>query len=189
MSFSVSVGGGAFEYRARLAGFAAQPANLLRPRYLRMLGEIVRFTREATTLGASGSTLSTAEFLARGAYSATFRDDFLLPMVACIWSSDLRAMLSYPAATMASFLDNHGLRNGRPSPVRTVSGRSREYVRRVASSFNECGSGPAHVDRRAPDEVAVRTATGPRRIDHVVMATLRTPPADMGADAQAWSDR
>ena len=174
MSFSVSVGGGAFEYRARLAGFAAQPANLLRPRYLRMLGEIVRFTREATALGASGSTLSTAEFLARGGYSATFRDDFLLPMVACIWSSDLRAMLSYPAATMASFLDNHGLLDLGDRPQwRTVSGGSREYVRRVASSLTDVRTGTAVTSiERAQDEVALRTSDGATvRFDHVVMAT------------------
>jgi uncharacterized protein len=50
MSFSVSIDDGAFEYRARALGLAAQPSNLLRPSYLRMVREIVRFTRQATSL-------------------------------------------------------------------------------------------------------------------------------------------
>ncbi|HEY6566916.1 MAG TPA: FAD-dependent oxidoreductase, partial [Actinomycetota bacterium] len=174
MSFSVSIDRGAFEYRARLAGLAAQPSNLLRPRYLRMVGEIIRFTREAKALGAGDSDLSTESFLEQGGYSEAFRDDFLLPMVACIWSSRLEEMLSYPAATMAGFLDNHGLLDLGDRPQwRTVAGGSREYVRRLASSLPDVRTEtPVLAIDRGRDDVLVRAADGSAaRYDHVVLAT------------------
>ena len=59
MSFSVSVDRGAFEYQARATGLLAQPSNLLRPSYVRMAAEIVRFTREAKALAGSEATEST----------------------------------------------------------------------------------------------------------------------------------
>ena len=90
MSFSVSTGGGAFEYRARALGLLAQPSNLLRPSYRRMVREIVRFSREAKALVGREPGESTGEWLDRAGYSSAFRDDFLLPMVACIWSSNLQ---------------------------------------------------------------------------------------------------
>ncbi len=175
MSFSVSVGGGAFEYQGRLRGLAAQPSNLLRPSYLKMVAEILRFTREARELIGSGSPESTGDYLVRRGYSETFRDDYLLPMVACIWSSHLEAMLDYPAETMVRFLDNHGLLQVRHRPQwRTVTGGSREYVRRVvaASTAEVRPSTPVGAIRREADGVTVIDRDGHRdRFDHVVMAT------------------
>ncbi len=193
MSFSVSVDGGAFEYRARLAGLAAQPSNLVRPSYLRMIREIIRFTREAKTLDAADEGLSTGAFLARGGYSDAFRDDFLLPMVACIWSSHLEEMLSYPAATMAGFLDNHGLLDLGDRPQwRTVTGGSRAYVRRIASSLPDVRTDtPVLAIDRSRDAVTVRTADGAAaRYDHVVLAThADTSLAILGEDASVLERR
>ena len=188
MSFSVSVDRGAFEYQARATGLLAQPSNLLRPSYLRMAAEIVRFTREAKALAGSGAAGSTAEFLERGGYSRAFRDDFLLPMVACIWSSRLDQMLSFPAATMAAFLDNHGLLDLRDRPQwRTVAGGSREYVRRLEAGLADVRlRTPVASVLRIPDGVIVRTAGAGERFDHVVMAThADTTLQLLGADASA----
>ena len=174
MSFSVSIGDGAFEYRARALGLAAQPSNLLRPSYLRMAREIVRFTRQAKSLLGGGVEESTGEWLERHRYSAAFRNDFLLPMVACIWSSKLHEMLAVPAATMAGFLDNHGLLDLGDRPQwRTVTGGSREYVCRVAATVDEVRPGtPVASVTRGSDSAFVRDATGrTERFDHVVFAT------------------
>ncbi len=188
MSFSVSVDRGAFEYQARATGLLAQPSNLLRLSYVRMAAEIVRFTREAKALARSEATGSTAEFLERGGYSRAFRDDFLLPMVACIWSSRLDQMLSYPAATMAAFLDNHGLLDLRDRPQwRTVAGGSREYVRRIEAGLTDIRlRSPVASVRRTPDGVLVHTAGAGEWFDHVVMAThADTTLQLLGPDASA----
>ena len=187
MSFSVSVDRGAFEYRARGLGLLAQPSNLARPAYRRMVREIVRFSREAKGLVGAGIRESTGEWLDRAGYSRAFREDFLLPMVACIWSSRLEEMLSYPAATMAGFLDNHGLLDLGDRPQwRTVSGGSREYVRRVAHSLDDVRLGtPVDSLVRLPDGAVVRDEAGrDARFDHVVLAThADTSLAILGDDA------
>lgn len=187
MSFSVSADRGAFEYRARALGLLAQPSNLLRPSYRRMMREIVRFSREAKALIGRAPAESTADWLERAGYSSAFRDDFLLPMVACIWSSNLRQMLSYPAATMAGFLDNHGLLDlGNRPQWRTVTGGSREYVRRVAASLDDVRlATPIASVQREADLVLVRDPDGhAERFDHVVVAThADTALSMLGRDA------
>ena len=50
MSFSVSLGQGSFEYKGDLPGLLAQPSNLGRPRFWRMLRDVARFYREAPQL-------------------------------------------------------------------------------------------------------------------------------------------
>ena len=175
MSFSVSVSEGAFEYQGRALGLLAQPSNLAQGDYRRMIRDIVRFTREARELIGTGSTESTGDYLARRGYSRSFRDDFLLPITACIWSSSLEAMLDYPAETMVGFLDNHGLLQVRHRPQwRTVTGGSRAYVHRVARRFSGGVrlSSPVDAVLRDEDELTVIDARGGRdRFDHVVFAT------------------
>jgi predicted NAD/FAD-binding protein len=193
MSFSVSLDGGAFEYRARALGLLAQPSNVLRPSYRRMVRDIVRFSREAKTLVGTDPAESTGSWLARAGYSDSFRDRFLLPMVACIWSSNLEGMLSYPAATMAGFLDNHGLLDLGDRPQwRTVRGGSREYVRRVGAGIDDVRlATPVRSVTREPGSVLVDDAAGGReRFDHVVLAThADTSLAVLGADASAEERR
>jgi predicted NAD/FAD-binding protein len=175
MSFSVSVGGGAFEYQARGLGLLAQPSNLLRGGYRTMIRDILRFCREAPSVLGAGGGLTTGEYLAQERYSAGFRDDFLLPMVGCIWSSSLTAMLDYPIESLVRFLQNHRLLDVGSRPGwRTVSGGSREYVRRVSASFADGVrlATPVTAVERAHDHVTVRDATGGiDRFDHVVFAS------------------
>jgi predicted NAD/FAD-binding protein len=193
MSFSVSLGGGAFEYRARALGLLAQPSNLLRPSYRRMVRDIVLFSHEAKALVGADPAESTGAWLDRAGYSDAFRDRFLLPMVACIWSSNLQGMLSYPAATMAGFLDNHGLLDLGDRPQwRTVRGGSREYVRRIAASLDDVRlATPVTSVTRERGSVLVDDAAGGReRFDHVVLAThADTSLAVLGEDASAEERR
>ena len=189
MSFAVSKDRGAFEYQARALGIVAQPSNLARPAYRRMVREIFRFTKEAKALVGTDGRESTGEWLDRRGFSRSLREDFVLPMTACIWSSSLDDMASYPAATMAGFLNNHGLLDVLRRPAwRTVSGGSREYVRRVADSFEDVRlATPVDAVVRLGDGVIVRDATGHQeRFDHVVLAThADTSLSILGDDASA----
>ena len=175
MSFSVSKGGGAFEYQARAFGLLAQPTNLARRGYRRMVADIVRFTREAPAAASQREGETTRELLDRMALSEEFRRDFLLPVIACIWSSSLEAMLDYPARSMVAFLDNHGLLDGLQRPRwRTVTGGSREYIQRVSASLASRVRYGTPVERivRSSDDVAIYTAAGCAGVfDHVVLAT------------------
>lgn len=193
MSFAASLDRGRHEYQARALGLLAQPSNLAHARYRRMLGDIRRFVREAPE-AEHDSGLTTRAFLDRGGYSEGFRGDFLLPMVACIWSSNLDTMLDYPAAAMIRFLDNHGLLDVLHRPRwRTVTGGSRRYVEALSSSFADrvrLATPVASIDRDA-DRVRVLDARG--RIDtfdHVVLATHADQAlALLGAAASAEEER
>ncbi len=131
MSFSVSLADPALEWAGTSLGtLFAQRTNLLRPGFLRMVRDVLRFNREAPRAGGAATL---GEFLAAGRYSAEFRDWYLLPMAAAIWSCPTRTMLAYPFAAFARFFLNHGLLRlaDRPQWL-TVPGGSRRYVEAIA---------------------------------------------------------
>jgi predicted NAD/FAD-binding protein len=139
MSFSVSLGGAIEWAGTNLATVFAQPSNLLRPRFLGMLADILRFNREAGgDAPLPDASLSLGDYLEQHRYGTAFRDWYLLPMAAAIWSCPARTMLDYPFATFAQFCRNHGLLQVADRPQwHTVAGGSREYVRRIAARLDD----------------------------------------------------
>jgi len=176
MSFSVRVDEDRLEWAGgSLATVFAQKRNLIKPEFWGMLKDILHFNRESTALVEQGvpaqGTLE--EFLDRGGYGRAFREWYLLPMSAAIWSCPTGSMLGYPASTFLRFCYNHGLLqvNGRPK-WRTVSGGGREYVRRLAADLDDVRlASPVQAVRREPDGVHVSTARGTERFDALVLAT------------------
>ena len=168
MSFSVSVGPHDFEWcGSDLGSLFAQPANALRPGFWSMLADILRFNRQATALaqgqvtGAADpghGTLPLGEWLDRNRYGRPFRDWYLLPMAAAIWSCPTEAMLAFPVCTFARFCHNHGLLQVSNRPQwHTVRGGAREYVRRIVAGLSDVRTGtPVRAVRRmrAPDSPA-----------------------------------
>lgn len=115
MSFSVSVGAGAFEWSgSNLDSVFAQRSNTIRPRFWGMLSEIVRFNQKAPLDCIAIETgrqapVSLGEYLIHGRYGALFRQAYLLPMAGAIWSCPPEAMRAYPFASFVRFCVNHGL--------------------------------------------------------------------------------
>ncbi len=177
MSFAVSRDGGQFEYAGGPAlGMLAQPSLLLKPRFWRMVLDLLRFYREAPTQIPTDSEKTLGQFLAENNYSQPFIDDHLLPFGAAIWSTPKHQMLEYPAASFIRFCQNHGLLQVSNRPQwRTVTGGSEAYVSAVASAignesiltdFSAC-----RVERHA-DGVIVHAADGRSvHADEVVLAT------------------
>ena len=136
MSFAVSLDCGRLEYASSYAGYFAQRRNVVRPSFLRMTRDILRFNRLAPRLLAKAENLAftIGDFIADAGLSDAFRDHYLLPMASCIWSTPLGRVLDYPAQTMARFFHNHGLLTVGPQlHWRTVSGGSRSYVERMVA--------------------------------------------------------
>lgn len=179
MSFAVSLDAGRLEYAGadNLGALFAQRSNLVRPRFLRMLADIVRFYREATAADpAAHAHLTLGEYLERGGYGTALRDDHVLPMAAAIWSSSVDTILAFPAATFLRFFQNHGLLRVANRPRwRTVRGGSREYVRRIEAQLapGTVRTGAAVVAvTRLDTGVELTLAGGEReRADGVVFAT------------------
>ena len=155
MSFSVKVpqaAGAVSGHRAWLSGLQwcgstlnsvfAQRRNLWSPRFWRMLADLVRFNRVTTAMALRGDDASMAQpiaaFLDEHRFGAEFRDAYLLPMIACIWSCPTEQMLQFPIGTLIRFCHNHGLLQvaNRPQWF-TVQGGSREYVNRLIGRLSD----------------------------------------------------
>jgi predicted NAD/FAD-binding protein len=152
-----------------------------------MLADTLRFYREFRHHDArSLAGLTLGELLAGRGYGAAFRDEHLLPMAAAIWSGTFRSILDFPATCFLAFCRNHGLLqvSGRPR-WRTVSGRSRDYVERMAAGVSgtiEMNAAVAGIARhRHGVEIALRD--GRRgRFDHCVVAAHADAALGMLAD-------
>ena len=139
MSFGVSVDQGRLEYGGSdLKSLFAQKRNLISPRFIRMVRDILRFYKVAPGLLSSGAAdgMTLADLLARDGYSRAFIDDHLLPMAAAIWSCPVSKMGQFPAASFIRFFDNHGLLQVENRPQWwTVQGGSRNYVNRIRADL------------------------------------------------------
>lgn len=175
MSFSVSLDAGRLEYSGSgLGGLFAQRSNLLRPRFLKMVKDILHFYKTTTDAGFDAGNRSLRQLLEDGGYGDGFRDEHLLPMGAAIWSTPLEKMLDYPAETFLRFCNNHGLLQVKDRPQwRTVAGGSREYVTRLAREIK----GEIHTHRsirsvrRMGGKVIVLDWQGDQwQFDHIVFA-------------------
>ncbi|MBX2837132.1 MAG: FAD-dependent oxidoreductase [Gammaproteobacteria bacterium] len=177
MSFAVSRNAGRFEYAGgpRL-GLFAQPSLWTKPRFYKMLKDLLRFYKEAPAKISTHADISLGDFLKREAYSDEFINDHLMPFAAAIWSTSRANMLDYPASAFIRFCDNHGLLRLRNRPQwRTVSGGSKCYVDAVKQSLGADNIRSnflvAEINRHKFG-VTVRSRTGQTiEADHVVLAT------------------
>ncbi|KAK0639985.1 hypothetical protein DIS24_g9786 [Lasiodiplodia hormozganensis] len=182
MTFGISRDEGAFEWSGTsLSSIFAQRENLFRPSHWRMIFDIIRFNQFALNLLQDESgvdlELSIGEYLDREGYSASFRDDYLIPMTACVWSTGAdKCALEFPALTLIRFLWNHHLLSTisvRP-PWLTVKNGSRSYINAVMRNFP---SGRVHLSTPVKSvtnedgKVVVELPNGQRDVfDDVILA-------------------
>ncbi len=172
MTFSLALQEPAIEWSGTsLDSLFAQRSNLLRPDFLRMLRDLLRFNREASAwaarqdAGQPAPATSIGEFLTRGGYSEAFRDWYLMPMAAAIWSCPTRAMLEFPFTAFVRFFRNHGLLKlaNRPQWY-TVPGGARQYVEKLAATLPDIRlDSPVTAVSRDVDGVRVTSQRGENR--------------------------
>ena len=177
MSFSVRNERSGLEYNGTTVNtLFAQRRNLVRPSFLRMVAEILRFNREAPRLleRDDGPEPALGDYLAEHRYSRRFLDDYLIPMGASIWSTDPQRMLRFPARFFVRFMHNHGMLSVDDRPVwRVISGGSARYVERLVAPWRHrirlrCAATRV---RRLNDGVWVSAHDVPtERFDHVFFA-------------------
>jgi len=194
MSFSVQVpgarAGAALEWSgSSLSTVFAQRRNLLNPRFLRMLRDVLRFNKIATDIAVRGAEADLlqplADFLRLHALSEEFRDWYFLPMLGCIWSCPTDQMLQFPVATMIRFCHNHGLIQVTNRPQWwTVAGGARQYVEKIVSKVADTRLNcPVQRIQRDQAGVLVTSQGQTERFDKVVLASHSDQSLAMLGDA------
>jgi predicted NAD/FAD-binding protein len=175
MSFSVQTAGGLEYNGTSLNSLFAQRRNLLRPSFLRMIRDILRFNREAPLLLESGDdSLRLGDYLDSQGYSPQFVEHYILPMGAAIWSAGTNTLRDFPARYFVRFFHNHGMLTVDDRPQwRTVRGGSARYVEKLTVGFRDrirVRTPVANV-RRTPAGVFVKPAGAEaERFDRVFFA-------------------
>jgi predicted NAD/FAD-binding protein len=181
MSFSVQVPGHGTTRDLEWSGcdlntVFAQRRNLLRPRFWRMLADLLRFNRLATALAgrdALAGEQAIGDFLDEHRFGREFREWYFLPMIGCIWSCPVDQMLRFPVATMLRFCHNHGLLQVANRPQwYTVRGGARTYVEKMLRAVPDARlATPVRSVRRVEGAVQVTSRDGTERFDDVVLAS------------------
>ncbi|KAI9739415.1 MAG: hypothetical protein M1818_005103 [Claussenomyces sp. TS43310] len=202
MSFGVSRDQGLFEWAGTsLGAIFAQKSNVLSLRMWRMIFDIVRFNQFALDIlkneersrvcingyrehdgdgaHAPKPQMTIGEYLDGEGYSDAFRDDYLIPMTAAVWStSPDKCSLGFPAATLIRFLWNHHLLStirARPTWL-TLKHGSKSYVDAVVKDFASdhlfLNTPVISVSNGSHGKVLVHLQSGKvDTYDHVVLAT------------------
>ena len=131
MSFSVKCETTGLEYNGTsLNGLFAQRLNLIKPSFLLMVKDILRFNRDAKEfLTDSVEEITFGEFLNRGGYSNALKNNYALPMASAIWSAKSKVIENANFRFFAQFFENHGMLNISDRPQwRVIKGGSKQYT-------------------------------------------------------------
>lgn len=142
MSFSVKDPVTNLEYNGHSLGtLFAQKRNYLRPKFYKLLFEIVRFNKAAKQALDEGQDLDRVtldQFLQQHNFDSELQRLYLLPMVAAIWSASLAEAAAFPLGFFLRFFNNHGLLNIADRPQwHTIIGGSRSYIKPLIEPFKE----------------------------------------------------
>ena len=177
MSFSVSDPLSGVEYNGHsLNTLFAQRRNLISPKFIGMVRDILRFNREALNdlnQQRIASDMTLGDYLKANGYSERFIQHYIVPMGAAIWSMSLNDMLGFPLQFFVRFFKNHGLLSVSDRPQWCViEGGSSSYVAPLTESFKQHIRLNCAVTRveRDGDGVTVHSAAGSERFDKVVFA-------------------
>ena len=152
MTFGASINDGQIEYGLRgLRSLVAQPRNLMRPGFHRMLRDILRFNKTAEAM-TEHSSVTIGELMRYLQLGEWFQRYYLMPLCGAIWSTPPAEIRSFPARALVQFFRNHALLStSGQHQWWTVDGGSVEYVRKLEHHLRGRG-------------VAIRTKTAVQRV-------------------------
>lgn len=157
-------------------GVFSQKRNLISSDYWHFLSEIKRFNtsikKDLHTKRIPNESLET--YLEQYNFSDSFKNHYIFPMGAAIWSCPISQICHFPARAFFEFWNNHRLLNVTDRPTwKTVRGGSRRYLDAFEAQFS------GHIKLNHPilsiqrnvNTVTIRTPNSSQEFDHVVIAT------------------
>lgn len=192
MSFAMSLDNGALEWCGQSLGAVfAQRRNLFSLGFWSMLIDVLKFNKHAATDRDSGymDGLSIGEYLSKRKLSDRFRNDYLVPMAAAIWSTPETKIMDFPAKSLINFFENHRLLEIVPPLWRTVSGGSRTYHNKLMGDLGDrarIGTGVVSIERPSTGGVLITDTNGDtNHFDQVIIGTHSDQALAMLSDANA----
>lgn len=177
MSFSVDSPANGLQYNGTsLNTLFAQRRNLINPPFLKMVREILHFNRQ-TRSDLEARHLDDSEtlgqYLHRHGFSRYFRDHYIVPMGAAIWSAPEIVLEQFPVRFFLQFFNNHGMLSVDDRPQwRVISGGSAQYVQRMMDRLGDRThlNSPVEQVTRQADGVTVRVKGENLPFDQVILA-------------------
>ena len=106
MSFGASIDGGWLEYGVLAPkAIIAQKRNILRPKFLGMMRDILKFNKLANSKTIDPN-ITIGDLIAEWKLGIWFRDYYLTPFTGAIWSTPITKILEFPALPMIKFMKN-----------------------------------------------------------------------------------
>ena len=160
-----------------LSGLFPSPSYLLKTHHLKFIRDLWRFARlgyaDLQSGFLDGKTLDA--YCCERNFSVYFRERYLYPMGAAIWSSPVAQLKQFPAQPYLHFLENHGLLRLHNRPQwKYIPGGSRTYIERMRDTLKhipETNLAAQAIERRT-DSVIVHLSNGTQQnFDQAVIAT------------------
>ena len=177
MSFSVKDENTGLEYNGTsLNSLFAQRINLIRPSFLRMVKDILRFNKQ-TVEGLEKGTISEnqtlGEFVTEHGYSKQFVHHYIVPMGSAIWSASVDVMMDFPLKFFLQFFNNHGMLSVDERPQwRVLKNGSQSYIKPITEPYAEkiYLNSPVSKVVRFDDKVVLTVNGVDKEFDQVIFA-------------------
>lgn len=176
MSFSVHNEANGLEYNGHnLNSLFAQRRNLVNPRFYRFIWEILRFNKLAKQYvleDTANRNETLGSFLEEHDFSNYFANNYILPMVAAIWSASLSSSKDFPLQFFLRFFNNHGLLDIKNRPQwYVINGGSRSYIKGLTRNIQDIRLNTAVKSvRRFDDHVEINVNGNTEVFDEVIFA-------------------
>jgi predicted NAD/FAD-binding protein len=186
MSFSVRNDAIGLEYNGHdLDSLFAQRKNLINAAFLRMLYDIMRFNRSVRRKSPALQAKTIGDFLDNNSFGELFTNNYLLPMIAAIWSMGIDEIRAFPLQFFTRFFENHGLLDivNRPQWYSIIGG-SRSYIEPLTAPFTNAIrlSSPVQSLARGKEGIIVTSNSIEETFDEVIVACHGDEALDMLAD-------
>lgn len=176
MSFAVANHDTGLEYAS--SGFDqifAQRKNLSSLKYWKFLLDIIKFFKIANKMIEEENIPDTSieSFCKQNKLSKFFRDNYLVPMTAAVWSTPHKNILDFPISLLLPFFHNHGLLGlNKQHQWYTVKGGSDTYTKKIVkdNNFDIHLNEPAVEAIEKGEGVYLRTSLNEYNFDYVLLA-------------------